>query len=230
MKTYAIIPSGGTGKRAGTDLPKQYLIFNEKEMLAHTLEVFQKCGKIDEIIIAAKKEHFDLILNIKKKYELTKISNIIEGGSERQDSVANALNSIAADDEDVIVVHDAARPLLDQEILEDTIQCAQEHGSGVAAVKARDTLIRINDKGKEYIDRENVYYVQTPQAFKYKILMKSLQYAQKTGFYGTDESMLLKNAEYDFRIVESKIENVKITTKSDLGLYEKIIRSASNKI
>ncbi len=224
MKTYAIIPSGGAGKRAGSDLPKQYLVFNGREMLARTLEVFQKCSKIDEIIIAARKEYFDLILSLKNKYELTKISKIIEGGNERQDSVANALNSIAAQDEDIIAVHDAARPLLKQKILEEAILCAHEHGTGVVAVKARDTLVKIDGESKDYIDRRNVYYVQTPQVFKYKILKKSLQFAQKTGFYGTDESMLVKNAGYDFCIVEGSSENFKITTKSDLGVYEKIVR------
>jgi 2-C-methyl-D-erythritol 4-phosphate cytidylyltransferase len=224
MKTYAIIPSGGTGKRAETDLPKQYMVFDGREMLAHTLEVFQKCGNIDEIIIAARKEYFDLILSLKNKYELTKISNIIEGGNERQDSVANALNSIAAQDEDIIVVHDAARPLLGQKLLENAILCAKEHGSGVAAMKARDTLVKVNGESKDYIDRRNVYYVQTPQVFKYKILKKSLQFAQETGFYGTDESMLVKNAGYDFCIVEGSFENFKITTESDLDVYEKIVR------
>jgi 2-C-methyl-D-erythritol 4-phosphate cytidylyltransferase len=93
MRIYAVIPSGGTGTRAASDLPKQYMKFNDKEMLAHTLEVFQKCSNIDEIIIAAKQEYFDLISSIKNKYGFAKISKIIEGGNERQDSVANALKS-----------------------------------------------------------------------------------------------------------------------------------------
>ena len=226
MKTYAIIPSGGSGKRAESDLPKQYLKFNDKELLAYTLEVFQSCSEIDEIIIAARPEYFDLIQSIKNKYGFSKISKIIEGGIERQDSVANGLNSIAAEDDDVIVVHDAARPLLTKEVLIETIKCAAEHGSGVAAIKARDTLIsKINDDSKEYIDREYVYYVQTPQAFKHKILMNSLRIAENDNFYGTDESMLLTNAAYDFQIVEGKFENFKITTESDLQLFEKIVGS-----
>lgn len=224
MKTYAIIPSGGSGSRAESDLPKQYLKFKNKELLAYTLEVFQTCSEIDEIIIAARPEYFDLIQSIKNKYGFSKISKIIKGGIERQDSVANGLKSIAADDDDIIVVHDAARPLLTQQVLSETIKCAVEHGSGVVAIKARDTLInKKNDGNKEYIDRENVYYVQTPQAFKNKILMNSILIAENDNFYGTDESMLLTNAAYDFQIVEGKFENFKVTTESDLNLFEKIV-------
>lgn len=223
MKTYAIIPSGGSGKRAESDLPKQYLKFNDKELLAYTLEVFQTCSEIDEIIIAARPDYFDLIKSIKNKFKLSKISKIIEGGNERQDSVANGLKFIAADDDDIIVVHDAARPLLNKRILSDAIKCAVEHGSGVAAIKARDTLIKINDENKEYIDRKNIYYVQTPQAFKYKILMNAIRIAQNDNFYGTDESMLLYNAAYDFELVEGDLENFKVTTESDLELFEKIV-------
>jgi 2-C-methyl-D-erythritol 4-phosphate cytidylyltransferase len=110
-------------------------------------------------------------------------------------------------------------------VLNSAIECALKHGSGVVAVKARDTLINMENDRKEYLERNNIYSVQTPQAFKYKILLKSLQYAEKTNFYGTDESMLLDNANYDFKIVEGKFENFKITTDTDLNLYEKIVGS-----
>ncbi len=110
MKTFAIIPAGGKGKRGGTETPKQYLKFHDKELIAYTLDVFQNNNLIDEIIISAKSDFFSLLNEIKEKYNLTKISQIVEGGEERQDSVYNALKSINADDNDLIAVHDAARP------------------------------------------------------------------------------------------------------------------------
>jgi 2-C-methyl-D-erythritol 4-phosphate cytidylyltransferase len=225
MKIYAIIPSGGSGKRAGSDVPKQYLKFNDKELLAYTIEVFQNCKTVNEIIVAAQKEYFDLIRSIKNKYGFSKISKIVEGGSERQDSVANALKSIAAEDDDIIVVHDAARPLLTQEVLNNSIECALKHGGCVVAIKARDTLIKKTGDSIDYIDRENIYYIQTPQVFRYNILKKSFENAEKTKFLGTDESMILNNADYNFEIVEGKFENFKITTESDLDLFEKIAGS-----
>ena len=112
VRVFAIIPAGGKGKRSGTETPKQYLEFHGKELIVYTLEVFQKNNLVDEIIISAEPTYFSLLEEIKKKYNLTKISNIVEGGEERQDSVYNALKSIKANDDDLIAVHDAARPLL----------------------------------------------------------------------------------------------------------------------
>ncbi len=112
MKVYAVIPAGGKGKRSGTTTPKQYLRFHGRELIVYTLEVFQKNSFVDEIIIAAEPPYFSLLNKIAKDYNITKISQIIEGGEERQDSVNNALKAIKADDNDLIAVHDAARPLL----------------------------------------------------------------------------------------------------------------------
>jgi len=145
MKTFAIIPSGGSGKRIGSELPKQYLQFNNKELIAYTIEVFQNCESIDEIIVPAKKEFFELLNNIKTKYSFSKLTRIIEGGSERQFSVANALAAVKAHDDDIVVVHDGVRPLLNQNILKNSIQYAIEYGSAVVAIKAKDTLINGTD-------------------------------------------------------------------------------------
>lgn len=223
MNIYTIIPSGGSGKRANTETPKQYMKFNGKELIAYTLEVFQNCELIDQIIIAAQPDYFNLINNIKMKYNFSKISNIVPGGNERQDSVFNALSSISAEDDDLIAVHDAARPLLPSRVLINAINSGKEHGSVVVAIKAKDTIIKGSEKIIDYIKRDNLYYVQTPQVFKYSILKKSMLKAKKDGFYGTDESMLVKKASYNVEIVEGDPVNFKITTESDLQLFSKLI-------
>ena len=129
MKTYAIIPSGGESKRFGGEIPKQYFNINGKEIIVYTLEVFQNCELIDEIVIAAKPEYFALLNEIKEKYNLNKISKIVEGGKERQDSVFNALSSIAAEENDLVSVHDAARPLLPNQILLNALNAAEKFDS-----------------------------------------------------------------------------------------------------
>ena len=131
MKVYAVIPAGGKGKRGGTETPKQYIRFHGKELIVYTLEVFQKCNLIDEIIIAAEPSYFSLLNKIKKDYNLTKITQIVEGGEERQDSVNNVLKSLKADDNDQIAVHDAARPLLPENILTKAISTAKEKGNAL---------------------------------------------------------------------------------------------------
>ncbi|MBI1939793.1 MAG: 2-C-methyl-D-erythritol 4-phosphate cytidylyltransferase [Ignavibacteriales bacterium] len=222
MKVYAIIPSGGKGIRANTAMPKQYLKFHGKELIAYSIEVFQRSNLVDEIIIAAQNEFFELLDSIKKTYGFTKLSHIIEGGAERQYSVFNALNSLECSDEDIIIVHDAVRPLLPQNLLVNSIQTAKEFGSAVVAIKAKDTLIKGKEFVESYIDRKEIYYAQTPQVFKYKIIIDAFRRSQQENFLGTDESMLVKRAGYNIKIVEGSTLNFKITTDDDIKLFEMI--------
>lgn len=222
MKTFAIIPAGGKGKRGGTSTPKQYIRFHGKELIVYTLEVFQKCNFVDEIIVAAEPPYFSPLNKIIKDYNLTKISHIIEGGEERQDSVYNALKAIKADNSDLIAVHDAARPLLPENILINAINTAKEKGNALVCLKAKDTLLNGDQVVKEYIDRTEMYYVQTPQIFKYNDLMKAMKRAYEKNFIGTDESMLVKALGIDINIVEGSMLNFKVTTTTDIEMFEKL--------
>jgi 2-C-methyl-D-erythritol 4-phosphate cytidylyltransferase len=222
LRVFAVIPAGGKGKRGGTETPKQYLKFHGKELIVYTLEVFQKNKLVDEIIISAEPSYFSLLEEIKKKFSLTKISKIVEGGKERQDSVYNALKSLNANDDDLIAVHDAARPLLPDDILTKAINTAKEKGNALVCLKARDTLLKGDQIVKEYVDRSEMYYVQTPQIFKYGDLMKAMQKAYEKNFIGTDESMLIKELGIDINIVEGSMLNFKVTTATDIEIFQKL--------
>jgi len=225
MKTYAIIPSGGLGKRANAPLPKQYLQFNGKELIAYTLQVLQSSSLIDEIVVAAQNNYFELLETIKKNFGLTKLNLLVEGGEERQFSVHNAVRAIKAKDDDLILVHDAVRPLVSKEIIYDSIQQAKEYGAAVVAIKAKDTLLKGNDFVSEYLDRSEIYYVQTPQVFKYKILFNALQKAKEENFVGTDESMLVYKLGHQIKIVNGSALNFKVTTDEDIRLLSMILKS-----
>lgn len=225
MKTYAIIPSGGLGKRANAPLPKQYLQFNGKELIAYTLQVLQSSSLIDEIVVAAQNNYFELLETIKKNFGLTKLNLLVEGGEERQFSVHNAVRAIKAKDDDLILVHDAVRPLISKEIIYDSIQQAKEYGAAVVAIKAKDTLLKGNDFVSEYLDRSEIYYVQTPQVFKYKILFNALQKAKEENFVGTDESMLVYKLGHQIKIVNGSALNFKVTTDEDIRLLSMILKS-----
>jgi 2-C-methyl-D-erythritol 4-phosphate cytidylyltransferase len=222
LRVFAVIPAGGKGKRGGTETPKQYLKFHGKELIVYTLEVFQKNKLVDEIIISAEPSYFSLLEEIKKKFSLTKISKIVEGGKERQDSVYNALKSLNANDDDLIAVHDAARPLLPDDILTKAINTAKEKGNALVCLKARDTLLKGEEFVREYVDRSEMYYVQTPQIFKYGDLMKAMQKAYEKNFIGTDESMLIKELGIDINIVEGSMLNFKVTTATDIEIFQKL--------
>jgi len=222
MKTYVIIPAGGKGKRGGTATPKQYIRFHGKELIVYTLEIFQRNNLVDEIIISAEQPYFTLLNKIAKDYNLTKISQLVEGGEERQDSVYNALKAIKAEESDLIAVHDAARPMLSDSILTKAINTAKEKGNALVCLKARDTLLKGDHIVKEYVDRSEMYYVQTPQIFRYKDLKKAMKKAYEKNFIGTDESMLIKELGIDINIVEGSMLNFKITTMTDIEIFEKL--------
>jgi 2-C-methyl-D-erythritol 4-phosphate cytidylyltransferase len=227
MRIVAVIPAGGKGTRSGFNIPKQYLKIKGKELITYTLEVFQKNRSVDEIIISADPFYFKLLNKIKKKYSFSKLSGIVKAGKERQDSVYNGLNSLSASSGDLILVHDAVRPLLPAKILSDAIKTAIEKGNTVVCLKAKDTLIRGNDLVEKYLDRDEVCYVQTPQIFEYSLLKKAMDKAFKDKFRGTDESMLVRRLNEKINIVEGSVFNFKVTSQEDIKLLSKLIYSKS---
>jgi D-ribitol-5-phosphate cytidylyltransferase len=229
MKTIAIIPAGGKGLRTGITkkgnaVPKQYLKIQGKELIVYTLHTFQNNRNINRIIVAAEPEYFELLVKLVRKYKLTKLKLIVEGGATRQDSVYNAILSSQAAPDDLIVVHDAARALLSEEVLTKAIITAKKKGNALVCIKAKDTLINGDSSVKEYLNRDEVYYVQTPQIFKYKDLLKAMNKSNQENFIGTDESMLVKRTGRKVNIVEGSVFNFKVTTKEDIDLFKKLIK------
>jgi 2-C-methyl-D-erythritol 4-phosphate cytidylyltransferase len=222
MRLFAIIPAGGKGTRSGLKFPKQYLKINGKEIIAYTLEVFQNNRSVDEIIISADPFYFKLLNKIKKKYSLSKLKLLIKAGKERQNSVYNGLNSLSASKGDLILVHDAARPLLPPGVLSSAIKTAKEKGNALVCIKARDTLVLGKNLVEKYIDRKEVCYVQTPQIFEYSILKKAMDKASNDKFLGTDESMLVRRINQKINIVEGSVFNFKITSKEDIEVFSKL--------
>ncbi len=226
-KVYVIIPAGGSGKRTGNEIPKQYMEFHGRELIAYTLGVFQKNKNVDEIIIAAQEKYFELLENIKTKYNFNKVQKIVEGGNERQQSVFNALSSIDAEKDDIILVHDAARPLLPQNILDNVITTTREKGNAVVAIKAKDTLVNGTDTVVNYINRGRINYVQTPQAFNFETLWDAMKRATEESFLGTDESMLVSRLGKTVNLIEGSSLNFKITTESDIELFHLIATNSA---
>ncbi|MBZ0177685.1 MAG: 2-C-methyl-D-erythritol 4-phosphate cytidylyltransferase [Melioribacteraceae bacterium] len=223
MKTAAIIPAGGKGTRTDLEIPKQFYKVNGKELIVYTLEVFQRSLNIDEIIIAAIPNWIEKLYELSEKYSLTKVSKIIEGGITRQHSVYNALASRQFSDDDIIAVHDAARPLLSQSVLNRVIETAKIGGTAVTAINARDSLFKGDSSVKSYLDRENVFYAQTPQVFRFDILKDAFRKAKLDNFIGTDESMLVLRNGTAVKIVEGSTRNFKVTDREDLEIFESIV-------
>ncbi|WP_144512628.1 2-C-methyl-D-erythritol 4-phosphate cytidylyltransferase [Bacillus sp. FJAT-22090] len=221
--TYTVLlPAAGSGKRMGASRNKLFLELRNTPILIHTLHVFEQDPQCKRIILAVKKEEQLFIEKLLVEHHITKVAAITEGGSERQFSVYACLK--AAPPEGVILVHDAARPFIKQDVIHQLVQSAGEFGAAVAAVRAKDTMKKVsNGIIQETVDRESLWIIQTPQAFQYSLLEKAERLAEQEGFLGTDEAMLVERLGEYVRIIESTYDNVKMTTQEDLLFGEAIL-------
>lgn len=217
-----LLPAAGSGKRMGAGQNKLFLELRNVPILIHTLRVFDRDPNCEQIVLAVKKEEKALIERLLKEYCITKVSAIAEGGKERQHSVYAGLKAVTT--KGIVLVHDAARPFIHQEVIQQLVQAAHTSGAAVAAVRAKDTMKKaVNGIIQETIDRESLWIIQTPQAFQYTLLEKAERLAEVENFLGTDEAMLVERLGERVHIVESTYDNVKMTTREDLLYGEAIL-------
>ncbi|MBI2412716.1 MAG: 2-C-methyl-D-erythritol 4-phosphate cytidylyltransferase [Deltaproteobacteria bacterium] len=220
-KVVAIIPSAGLGRRMG-GRKKNYLLLSGSLVLAYTLAAFETSTLVDAIVIAVAPGDEEYCRGSLAPFDFRKVSHIVAGGRERQDSVWNALEF--AKDAEVVAVHDGARPLVTVEIIDAVIRSAFETGAAIAAVPVKDTIKEVSDgMVARTIDRTRLVSVQTPQAFRREILVNAFRKAKADNFYGTDESSLVERAGHTVSVVRGSYENFKITTAEDLLFAEGVL-------
>lgn len=224
MEYIVVLPAAGSGKRMKAGHNKLFLELRQKPILIHTLEVFEQDPACIGIWLAVKPEERPIIQDMLELHHITKVKGLPSGGDERQHSVYACL--LAAEQEaDLILVHDAARPFIEPSVISQLTLKAQETGAAIAGVKAKDTMKRVsNGVIEETVDREQLWIIQTPQAFHTDILMNAQRQAAQDGFLGTDESMLVERLNIPVHVVESTYDNVKMTTQEDLLIGEAILQ------
>lgn len=221
-----IIAAAGMSNRMGSKINKQFIAIGGKPILAHTIEKFERSRYVDEIILVAKEEEIEYCRKeIVKKYKFNKVTNIIRGGKERQDSVYNgilALNEKA----EIVLVHDGARPFVKIENIEDGIKGVVEYGACVVGVPVKDTIKVVGNENviSNTPKRDLLWAAQTPQCFYKEILIKGYERAINDGFLGTDDSSLVERIGYDVKMIMGSYENIKITTPEDLILAESLLK------
>lgn len=222
----AIIVAGGTGSRMKMDVNKQFLKLNDKEILIRTIEAFDTNLNIDEIVVVLKKEEIEFFrTKILPKYRFIKPIKIVGGGKQRQDSVYNGLKALDKDCKNVLV-HDGARPFVSQSIINNTVSKLKALGAIVVAVKVKDTIKYVDEENniKSTLNRDSLFAVQTPQAFRYKMLLKAYEYAYENEIIATDDSSLVEELGYKVKIIDGSYDNIKITTKEDLDFAYQILK------
>src|SRR3954447_18276735 len=230
MKVIVIIPAAGLGTRmagaaTGKAPAKQFTEMNGVPVLIHTLRKFAAAKEVSEIVIALRKSEEETFAPRLQQEKLAKPVRIVEGGEHRQESVANALEAISAAKEDLVLVHDAVRPFVDQEIILNVIEAASKYGAAIAALPAVDTIKQVDRTAdgavvNATIPREHIVLVQTPQGFRFHVLKQAFDEATRDGFTGTDEASVVERMGHPVHVVMGSPRNIKITTPSDLELAE----------
>lgn len=217
MHVTAIIAAGGEGRRLGASVPKQLLDLGGRTILERSISAFVGHDRVDDVIVVLPAA----IAGAPQPWmkSTPPAVRIVAGGARRQDSVANAFDSVSLDS-DVVLVHDAARPFVSADLISRAIDAAASHGAAIVALPVRDTVKCVEPSGASHvitgtIPRDAIYLAQTPQAFRREVLRDAVQLG-RSGVEATDEAMLAEHAGHAVHVVEGDPANVKITTADDL--------------
>jgi 2-C-methyl-D-erythritol 4-phosphate cytidylyltransferase len=231
MKVIVIIPAAGLGTRMSPasgvlkSKSKQFFELRGTPILVHTLRKFAHCGAVSEIFVALRSNEAATFNQMIANENFNKPLHVVEGGEHRQNSVANALAAIEAADDDIVLIHDAVRPFVDQETIVHVIEAVKKYEAAIAGVPAVDTVKQVDRTADgavvlATVPRERMVLAQTPQGFRFGLLKKAFEEATADGFMGTDEASLIERSGGPVHVVMGSPRNMKITTPADLELAE----------
>lgn len=235
MKVHAIIIAGGVGSRMGLDIPKQFVNVFHKPIIVYTLEGFQRHPEIDSIEVVCIDGWQKTLREYADQYGITKLRGIVDGGASGQESIRNgvyALEGVAAS-EDICVIHDGIRPLVDAEVLSDVLRVARAHGNAVTSLPYNEQIFVVAEDDPttttRFIPRETLRRVSTPQAYRFDLLLRSYRraFAEEIGIYGSHytNTMMVELGER-LHFAAGSDKNIKLTTPADLELFKGYLRSS----
>jgi len=230
LKAAAVIAAGGSGIRMNSKVPKQFLEISGKPILLHTIEGVSSLDEIIQIVIALPPKHIPKAKSILRHQPIRAEVRCVPGGANRQESVRRGVAHIRQD-VDVIMVHDAVRPLCDRGVMERVLDAAWQKGAAVPGLPATETIQRVSEKKRvlSTLPRTQLHAIQTPQGFHAGILKSALERAHKEGFLGTDESSVVRRAGHQVVVVPGSPDNIKITHPLDLDIAELLISKSRQK-
>jgi 2-C-methyl-D-erythritol 4-phosphate cytidylyltransferase len=217
----AIIVAAGRGSRLKSALPKQVLPLAGRPLVEHSVRTFQRCAEVDRLVVVVPPGLTTLFPLKLSAYP--KVACLIEGGETRQVSVWNGLQ--AASDAELVLIHDAARPLVDEALIRAVLTAARRVGAAIPLVPVPDTVKRIDgDRVVATVPREGLMQAQTPQGFRRDLLLRAHREAREAGFEATDDAQLVERLEQEIAWVEGNRVNLKVTTPADLVLADRLLR------
>ncbi len=225
MKTVAIIAGAGSGKRLGYHTKKPFVSLNGRPLIAYSLKVLDSSPFIDGIVVAVERSYLKRFSGLVKRYGIRKVKSVVAGGMTRYESIRNCLGEVDASC-DIVLVHDAARPFLDERLIRESISAAKRFGGCIAAVPVKDTvkLAGRNLFIAGTIERSLVWAAETPQTFRYDLIMRAYKNAPRDKLKITDDSYLLERLGARVKILMGSYRNIKITTREDLMLAGMLLK------
>lgn len=230
MRISAIICAAGQGKRMGLGHNKQFLELHDKPLLVHTLQRWQEFRMLEQLVLVVGEGDVQQVKHLIHEYKLTGVSEIVIGGKERQDSVYQGLLALKKRQPEAVLIHDGARPFVQEEQLELLVKILKTEQAAVLAVPVKDTIKRVDQQGKilETLPRPELWAIQTPQAFHYPLVLEAHEHAQKQGILATDDAALIERLGLTVKVVQGHEHNIKLTTPEDLGLAQWILQEQSS--
>lgn len=227
MKLSVIIPAAGSSSRMKASQSKQLMKLCGIEVLAHTALAFERCPIVSEIIIVCRDEERSEFERLMRRYGVSKFKCFAPGGSSRQQSVFNAI-PLVSQQCDYVAVHDGARPLVSEKIIEETAEAAEKYGAAAPGVPVKDTIKIIDESGMiaQTPDRSRLIAIQTPQIFEKQSYLAAMQAAQQAGREYTDDCALLEQSGCKVFVSEGSYSNIKITTAQDIPIAEKLMEES----
>ncbi|WP_061213107.1 2-C-methyl-D-erythritol 4-phosphate cytidylyltransferase [Syntrophomonas wolfei] len=222
-----VIAAAGSGSRMGGKINKQYILLKSRPLLAYSLDVFEKMELVDEIVIVAQAREIEYCeREVVKRFSYQKVSRVVAGGLERQDSIWAGLEELNSNT-DFVAVHDGARPFVTSELIEEVLKEAVRWGAAIPGVAVRDTLKQVDRDNfvRQTLDRSSVFAIQTPQIFRYCELHKAYEYAREQRVRATDDASLFEKYIGRVKVVPGDYRNLKITTPEDLAIARTILDS-----
>jgi 2-C-methyl-D-erythritol 4-phosphate cytidylyltransferase len=224
LRVVAIIVAAGRGERIGGEVSKQFIKIHGKPILLHTLEKFEQCPSIDEIVAVVPKAFVDRVQeSIDHEWRLKKVAEVVAGGDERYDSVWQGLEAIG-EDAGIVAIHDGVRPCISIELIEHSVRICRDCGAVIVGVPPKDTIKeKSGNTVRRTLNREDLVAVQTPQVFERNLIHRAYQRALKKGLKSTDDAALVEDLGHSITIVEGEYTNIKITSVDDLLLAKALL-------
>jgi len=224
VKYYAIIVAGGSGSRMQSAIPKQFMLLNGKPVIMYTIEAFYSSDIHPEIILVLNSNFHNYWSDLCREFNFTIPHKLVRGGKQRFDSVKNGINSISH--EGIISIHDAVRPLVSNELICRTFREAELSGSAIAAIKSKDSVRKVQGKHTFSLNRDEIFLIQTPQAFRSELLHKAYQQEYSSEF--TDDATVVEQTGVQVKLTEGDLKNIKITFPEDILLAECYLKAGKH--